>query len=323
MYSFGADYDGSGDVNDLSNWSPNPNMVANYDSSHFSVNPEREAQKMYLHVNSKAPSGCVALSTPAPGTTPNPTHSPTSSYGVSFYDNSLGAPKCSKVDSFCDSGSLLNSRGGLKGVAEPNAPNTIDSCTDGSTGSYHTDESIDNVRISVIGGGTIQPGATMKIEARVWVYNSAYNFVDFFYATDATNPQWQFIETVKPVSSSSNDVSAQYTLGNGSLQAVRVVIRYNGSAKPCPGGSYDDVDDLIFVVANPTPKPTAKPTVKPTVPPTRLPTRLPTPLPTRLPSSQPTAAPSLGPTPLPKTFTSSPSAKPVTTPNVSIKQVSL
>jgi hypothetical protein len=95
MYSFGADYDGSGDVNDLMNWPPNPNMVANYDSSHYSVSPEREAQKMYLHVDSKAPTGCVALSSPAPQT-PKPTSSPTSSFGVAFYDSSLGAPKCSK-----------------------------------------------------------------------------------------------------------------------------------------------------------------------------------------------------------------------------------
>ena len=114
MYTFGADYDGSGDVNDLSNWPANPNMVANYDSAHFSVNPEREAQKMYLHIHSKAPSGCVDLTAPA---TPNPTLSPTSSFGVALYDGALGAPKCAKVASFCDSGSLLNSRGGKYDLA--------------------------------------------------------------------------------------------------------------------------------------------------------------------------------------------------------------
>eukprot|EP00804_Cyclotella_cryptica_P006363 CCRYP_014254-RC/>CCRYP_014254-RC protein AED:0.07 eAED:0.07 QI:247/0.85/0.87/1/0.85/0.62/8/1590/490 len=86
MYSFGADYDGSGDVNDLTNWPANPNMVANYDQAHQSVDPGREAQKMYLHVVARAPSGCVALSSPAPQSTPPPTLSPTSSIGVAFYD---------------------------------------------------------------------------------------------------------------------------------------------------------------------------------------------------------------------------------------------
>ena len=171
-----------------------------------------------------------------------------SSFGAAFYDATLGAPKCSNVASFCDSGALLNSRGGIGGVSEPNAPNTIDSCNDGSTGTYHSDESVDNVRISAVGGGNIQPGATIQIEARVWAYSATADFIDFFYTNDATNPQWQFISTVMPVSTSSNTVSTQYTLGNGSLQAVRVVIRYNGVAGPCPGGSWDDVDDLVFAV---------------------------------------------------------------------------
>jgi hypothetical protein len=36
------------------------------------------------------------------------------------------------------------------------------------------------------------------------------------------------------------------------------VIRYNGAAKPCPSGSYDDVDDLAFAVQAATPKPTTQ-----------------------------------------------------------------
>lgn len=290
MYSFGGDYDGSGDVNDLANWPANPNMVANYDSAHQSVDPGRQAQKMYLHVLSRAPSGCVALSSPTPSTQP-PTLSPTSSIGVAFYDGALGAPKCSKVSSFCDSGSLLNSRDSIGGASEPNGPNTIDACTDGAAGNYHADESIDNVRISAVGGGGIQVGATVQIVAKVWAYSAASDFIDFFYATDATNLQWQLINTVNPTSSGSNTVSTQYVIGAGSLQAVRVVIRYNGVASPCPGGAYDDVDDLAFVVNDspsgpiPTPPPTINPTplpsLKPTPFPTPLPTRLPTPFPTR------------------------------------------
>lgn len=291
MYSFGGDYDGSGDVNDLANWPANPNMVANYDADHQSVDPGREAQKMYLHVLSRSPTGCVALSSPAPQLTPPPTLSPTSSIGIAFYDAALGAPKCSKVDSFCDSGSLLNSRDSIGGASEPNSPNTLDACTDGTTGNYHADESIDNIRISAVGGGGIQVGATVQIIAKVWAYSAASDFVDFLYATDASNPQWQLINTVNPTSSGSNTVSTQYTIGAGSLQAVRVVIRYNGVASPCPGGAYDDVDDLAFVVNDtptgpistppPTSQPTPLPSPKPTSFPTPLPTRLPTPFPTR------------------------------------------
>jgi hypothetical protein len=160
----------------------------------------------------------------------------------------------------------------------------LDSCNDGTTGSYHVDESVDNINVSVIGGGNFQPGASVKVTAKVWAYSPTADFIDFYYANDATNPQWQFIETVHPSSSGENDVSTQYTLGNGNFQAVRVVIRYNGAASPCPGGTYDDSDDLAFVVSGssptgpvsttpkPTPKPTPLPTLKPTVPPTQPPT---------------------------------------------------
>ena len=294
MYSFGGDYDGSGDVNDASNWADNPTLIANYDSTHFSVDPSREAQRMHLHIISKAPSGCVDLSSPAPLLTPAPTHSPTSSLGQAIYDSGIGAPRCTSVSAFCDSGALLNSRFGIAGMSEPNGSNTLDACADGVTGSYHVDESVDHIRISSVGGGNIQPGATIEIVAKVWAYSAAADYIDFFYATDATNPQWQFINTVNPSTSGASDVSTQYTLGNGSFQAVRVVIRYNGASSPCPGGVYDDVDDLAFVTgASPTgpsgtspstPLPTAKPTTPPTPFPTVKPTNNPTPLPTPKPS---------------------------------------
>jgi len=289
MYTFGGDYDGSGDVNDLSNWPDNPTLIANYDSTHQSVDPSRVAQRMYLHIFSKAPSGCVDLSSPAPLLTPSPTHSPTSSSGLAMYDGGLGAPKCTSATASCDSGGLLNSRDAIAGVAEPNGPNTLDACKDGAAGTYHSDESVDSIKISTVGGGTIQPGATVKIEASVWAYSATADFVDFFYATDATNPQWQLISTVSPSSSGAITVSTQYILGNGSLQAVRVVIRYNGAASSCPGGSYDDVDDLVFATDGLSPSPPTS-TSRPTPQPTRLPTQMPTRPPTSLPTSKPVSS---------------------------------
>jgi leucyl aminopeptidase len=88
----------------------------------------------------------------------------------------------------------------------------------------------------------------VQIEAKLWAYSTTSDYVDFYYATDATNPQWQLIKTAKPTLKGANTVTAQFTVGSGSLQVVRVNIRYNGSATPCPGGNYNDVDDLVFVV---------------------------------------------------------------------------
>ena len=182
-------------------------------------------------------------------------------------------------------------------MSEPNAPNTLDSCTDGSTGSYHSDESVDNIRISAVGGGSIQPGATVEIVAKVWAYSPENDNIDFFFATDATNPQWQLIKTVKPPSSYANTVSTQYVLGQGSLQAVRVVIRFSGAAYPCPTGQYDDVDDLVFAVQN---NATPKPSFPPTPLPTPLPTPSPSPKPTILLTPKPVSNDQVGlPTPRP------------------------
>jgi len=146
-------------------------------------------------------------------------------------------------------------------------------------GYFHSDESVDYIRIISLGGTKLQTGVKIRIVAKVWAYSTTHDFVDFFHANDATNPEWMFINTVKPTSSGINTISTTHALGNGSLQAIRVIIRYNGVATPCPGGSYDDIDDLAFVVetSNPSsPEPTHLPTPIPTRKPSRFPTRKPT-----------------------------------------------
>ena len=146
-------------------------------------------------------------------------------------------------------------------------------------GYFHSDESVDYIRIISLGSTKLQTGVKIRIVANVWAYSTTHDFVDFFHANDANNPEWMFIHTVKPTSSGMNTISTTHTLGNGSLQAIRVIIRYNGVATSCPGGSYDDVDDLAFVVETSNPsssEPTHLPTPIPTGKPSRFPTRKPT-----------------------------------------------
>ena len=306
MYTFGGDYDGSGDENNLANWSVNPNLLTNNDPAHFSVNPEREAQKMYLHISSKAPTGCVDLTSTnkLSSFVLSPNSQPT--VGAAEFDSMLNVPKCSKVTSFCDSKSLLLSRDSIGGVSEPNGSNSLDSCKDGASGYFHSDESVDSIKVLSVGGGLLQSGGNAKIIAKIWAYSSS-DYIDFFYANTATDPTWIFIKTLKASSQGMNTVNAQYTLGNGKLQAVRVIIRYNGVASSCPKGSYDDVDDLVFNVkpsstttenvSSPiyesTPQPSRPPTRKPSRKPSRKPTGFPiyiskkTPKPSPFPVSSP------------------------------------
>ena len=312
MYTFGADYDGSGDAKNLANWPVNPNLLANYDSHHKSLAPNREAQKMYLHISSKAPSGCVDLSSPKK---PSPlVLSPSSqpSFGVAGFDSILKVPKCSKVTTYCDSKSLLLSRDSIGGVSEPNGSNSLDSCKDGASGYFHSDESVDSIKVLSIGGDHLKTGGKAKIVAKIWAYSSSSDYVDFFYANTATDPKWKFIKTIKAASLGANTLNAQYTLGDGNLQAVRVVIRYNGVASSCPKGSYDDVDDLVFVV-KPSTSSVTEQVSSSVAESTHQPSRILTAKPSRIPSRKPTHKPTGFPIFISKK-TPKPSSLPVSSP---------
>jgi hypothetical protein len=163
------------------------------------------------------------------------------------YDTVLGAPRCASSGASCDSGTLLNGRAGLG--PEANAPNTVDTCTDGAGGGYHSDESLDRLKVSTLDGTAIAVGKTIQIDATVWAFGGySSDFLDLYYAPDASAPSWTFLGTMPAIAAGAHVLSKTYTLAAGSSRAVvRGVFRYNGSAGTCSGGYYTDVDDLVFV----------------------------------------------------------------------------
>ncbi len=164
------------------------------------------------------------------------------------YDSALGAPKCAVAGSECDSVALLDSRGTLS-PAEPNQPNTLGSCTDGSSGSYHSDESNDRIVVKTLDGTDFAAGKTVQVEATVYAWSTGTSdHLDLYYAANANSPSWTLITTIDLSSGGTQTLSAQYTLPSGSLQAVRANFRYNGSPSTCGSGNYDDTDDLVFAV---------------------------------------------------------------------------
>ena len=172
------------------------------------------------------------------------------------YDGTLKAPKCASVGTSCDSGpSLLLGRANLSGGAEPNQPNTINnSCADGTSGTFHSDESNDRLMIASADGSPLTAGKSAKITATVWAYGTA-DALDLYSAADATNPNWVFLSTIVPSAAGAQTLSTSFTLPTGGLQAIRANFRYQGSASPCSTGSYDDHDDLIFAVSSTAPAP--------------------------------------------------------------------
>ena len=198
------------------------------------------------------------------GTSGSLTHSTTISLTVNssvglqtaVFDNTLKAPKCVNVGSGCDSGpSLLLGRDTLAGGSEPNQPNTINSsCADGTSGTFHSDESNDRIVVSTTDGSTLAAGKTVKISATVWAYSGfTSDHLDLYYTANANSPTWTLIGTITPAAAGAQTLSANYTLPSGSLQAVRAQFRYQGSASSCTSGAYNDHDDLIFAVGAGTP----------------------------------------------------------------------
>jgi hypothetical protein len=173
------------------------------------------------------------------------------------YNSTLKAPACASVGSGCDSGpSLLLGRDTLSGGNEPNQPNTINnSCADGTSGTFHSDESNDRLVIQTTDGSGLAPGKTVKVSATVWAYSGfTSDHLDLYYAANASSPTWVLVATITPPAAGAQTLSANYTLpSGGASQAVRANFRYTGSASSCSTGAYDDHDDLVFAVGAGTP----------------------------------------------------------------------
>lgn len=175
------------------------------------------------------------------------------------FDPVLGAPACAGEEIRCHSSALLDGRDMLG--PEPQAPNTLGSCFDGSLGSYHVDESIDFISVgSVVTTAKLAAGAEARVQVKAWIFDPAQDRVELFYAADARNPVWIALPTPVLQGSGAQTVTATYTLPNGDLQAIRASVRYAPTETgACVSGDFDDTDDLVFAVAT-TPD-SAPPTV--------------------------------------------------------------
>jgi leucyl aminopeptidase len=165
------------------------------------------------------------------------------------FDATLQAPRCSAAGRSCDSGpTLLRGRDGRG--PEPNQPNTLaDSCADGTSGTFHVDESNDRIRVSTTDGTTMAAGKTVRVEATVWAFSSfSADRLDLYRAANAASPSWVHLATLTPTGAGARTLSATYTLPSGAMQAVRARFRYQGTAAACGTGSFVDHDDLVFAV---------------------------------------------------------------------------
>ena len=143
---------------------------------------------------------------------------------------------------------------------ESNASNTIDECADGNSGTHKKDESLEAIKISSTDGQLLTAGKTAEITASVFAWSTgASDTADFYYTSDASNVEWQYIGSVTPLGGGEQDVKITYTLPQGITQAIRVQFRFRGVVTTCTYGSYNDRDDLVFTVSSAPGQPTRSP----------------------------------------------------------------
>ncbi|KFE64004.1 Ig-like domain-containing protein [Hyalangium minutum] len=170
--------------------------------------------------------------------------------GTATYDPLLRAPKCATLDDVCDSVNLLMGRAS----SESNPPNTLDGCADGTAEAHYT-ERVFRIKVTRLNGEYLAEGKRARIDVDVTPYSNATDALDLFYTGNANQPSWTYLITLRPVGTSYTvqTLSAEYILPVGSLQAVRAQFRSGGNAgTACSGGAYDDHDDLVFAVGQPT-----------------------------------------------------------------------
>jgi trimeric autotransporter adhesin len=168
------------------------------------------------------------------------------------FDPRFRAPSCGEtVGRSCDTGALV--RGRATFGPEPNHPNTLfRSCVDGNSTLFHPNGANDRIRVVTRDGLPFAPGKVVVIVAEVRATpDFAEEAVDFFFAADATQPQWELIETIVPTTAGPQTLQTRHLLPEGGLQAVRVQLRRNGTPEPCAPGSLNDRDDLVFAVGQP------------------------------------------------------------------------
>lgn len=166
------------------------------------------------------------------------------------YNTTYKTTACPAGGKSCDTGAtLVNGRGTMTSGNELNRPNTLNaSCADGNSGTYHSDESLDRVKIATNDGTALAAGKAVTITFTAYCYSST-DKLDVYYATNVTTPSWVLIGTQSCTAAGVKAFTASYTLPSGSTtQAVRGNLRYSTTAGSCTAGAYDDRDDLVFGV---------------------------------------------------------------------------
>jgi hypothetical protein len=222
---------------------PTLSLAGNADGGGLVINPAAVTVPTLVTISGTYPAGFTASATLL-----------VSPPGNAAFDSGLQVPRCTASGSFCDTGAtLVLGRANISGGAEPNTPNTLGgTCADGTSGTFHSAESLDRLSITTVSGDPLAVGELVRVDAAAFAANNQ-DSLDLFFAPDATNPVWTLLSTIPSTVFSQEIVgSTQFTLPPAALPAIRANWRFGGTAGPCTSGAFDDRDDLVFALGSGT-----------------------------------------------------------------------
>jgi len=152
---------------------------------------------------------------------------------------------------------LIESRDNIQGMPEPNSPNTIDGCEDGTSGSYYWSESIESIKVTSLNNDFFKVGDQVNVEIEAYCeYGGPVTYpltdkLNFVYSNDISNIQWK-VKDRKECSSGRgvNTFSTTFNLDdNVGQHAIRGVFGFSiAPNEVCGNDDYDDNDDVVIYV---------------------------------------------------------------------------
>ncbi len=161
-----------------------------------------------------------------------------SDYAV--YDPDRGTPVCMEWESACHVESALIQSSQGYDIPEFHAPNTVDSCPDGSGSNYTIDSSIENMTIRKEEGG---------LSALAWAYCREDDNVNFVYGSEGS--EWRVVDS-SHCSDGLQEVSSNtWTPDDSEYHMLRVIVggSHINTSTVCGSDSLAmifDNDDLVF-----------------------------------------------------------------------------
>jgi hypothetical protein len=181
---------------------------------------------------------------------------PSLSANCAVYDSTWKVPRCDGGVNNCSTCDLVVSRDSLPRRQEINTPNAwySSSCVDGSGGDWYSSRSIEKITLKTT-ASSFSPGYQISVTVRVFCSSTA-DYVHLYVSAGTSPISWG-----SPVGSQAcsqpnrvEDKTFTFEPSADNWYVIRAVVT-GPTPSTCPGGLYDEVDDVAVRVGGVPPTP--------------------------------------------------------------------